>query len=326
MKEETSQSCECSNIKHSIIFKMNFPKYVFYLVLMMAFFSCSKGRKMKTTNGFDYILYTESKGAKAKLGDYITLSMVYKNSEDSVLFDSRVQHSPIRFRLEKIPFKGSFEDGITNLSINDSATFFVPSDSMYNYMIKSRNENMPPQDHTGFLPKTFLRFDIKLLNIQNDVQAEEEMMMELSKKEKSDKKALEEYIRRKNITVNQDPSGYYLIMIENGKGEKLDSGKIVTIDYEGRFLNDSVFDGTKIAGHPYKFVSGANHVIPAWEMAMKKMRVGDKFIIVVPARLGYGEEGIQNPNTGKYIVPPFTSLVFDIQILGVEDMPAVSNR
>jgi FKBP-type peptidyl-prolyl cis-trans isomerase FkpA len=296
------------------------------MFLLFAFYSCSKGKKMKTANGFDYILYTESHGAKAKVGDYITLNMVYRNDKDSVLFDSRINKTPIRFRLEKIPFKGSFEDGITNLSINDSATFFVPSDSMYNYMIKSRGVDMPPQAQTGFLPKTFLRFDIKLLNIQNDVQAEEEMMMDLSNKEKSDKKALDEYIRRKNISAAQDPSGYYLIMIENGKGAAIDSGKVVTIDYEGRFLNDSVFDGTKIAGHPYKFVSGANHVIPAWEMAMKKMHVGDKFTIVVPSRLAYGEEGIRNPKTGNYIVPPFKSLVFDIQILDVEELPAVSSK
>src|SRR5205085_909403 len=213
----------------------------------------------------------------------ITMSMVYRNDKDSILFDSRKNGKPIRFRLEKIPFKGSFEDGLTYLSEKDSATFYVPADSLYNYLYKSRGKEHVSQNETGFIAGSLLKFDIKVEKIQNDVQAEEEMQMHLSSLEKKERADLAGYITRKKITVPRDSAGYYLIMHESGKGESIDSGKIVMVEYEGRFLNDSVFDGTNKAGHPYKFISGANHVNPGWEMVMKKMHAGDKFTLILPS-------------------------------------------
>jgi FKBP-type peptidyl-prolyl cis-trans isomerase FkpA len=310
-----------------IFTKMKLRIEIIFLAIIICFFSCTKGKRMKTADGFKYILYTESNGPKAQIGNYITMVMVYKNSKDSILFDSRISNkTPIRFRLEKIPFRGSFEDGLTYMSKNDSATFFVPADSLYNYLYKSRGTEIIPQQQTEFIPGTYVTFDIKVLNIQNGTEAEQEMMMDLSKKEKVEKKEFADYLSRKNISVAPDPAGFYLVIHEKGSGEPVDSGKIVTIEYEGRFLNDSIYDGTKQAGHPYKFISGANHVIPGWEMAMKKLHAGDKFSILLPSSLAFGEEGIRNPKNGNYIVPPYTPLVFDIHILSVEDAPSVSGR
>ena len=134
------------------------------------------------------------------------------------------------------------------------------------------------------------------------------------------------YINRKKISVTPDSSGYYLLMQKVGSGPAIDSGRIVTVDYEGRFLNDSVFDGTKRAGRPYRFISGAHQVIPGWERAMKKLHGGDKFTLVLPSHLAYGEEGIKDPQTGNYIVGPLTPLVFEMEILSVEDVPPVSRK
>lgn len=296
-----------------------------WLIILIAF-SCKHGKEFKTENGFKYILYTDSKGPKAKIGDYITMSMVYKNSNDSILFDSRINGSPIRFRLEKIPFKGSFEDGLTNLSADDSATFFVPADSLYSYLNKSRGTSLNMQKDEVFIPGSFLKFEIKLLKIQSEADAEEEMVMELSQREKQGKIDMLNYIEKRKITITPDESGYYLLMKEKGNGSAIDSGKVVTLEYEGRFLNDSVFDGTKKAGQPYKFISGAHHVISGWEIAMKTLNAGDKFTLILPSKLAYGEEGIRDTKSGMFIVPPYTPLVFDINVISVEDVPAVSRK
>ena len=299
---------------------------IFFLLFVIVFFSCRKGKELKTDSGFKYILYTETKGVKAKIGDYITMTMVYRNSKDSILYDSRTNGNPIRFRLEKIPFMGSFEDGLTYLAENDSATFYVPADSLYNYLYKSRGAEMILQQQTGFIPGSFLKFDIKLNKIQNDAQAEEEMQMQMSANERKEGIDLANYIDRKKITDSPDAEGYYLMIHENGNGQAIDSGKVVTVEYEGRFMNDSVFDGTKMAGHPYKFISGAHHVVKGWEMVMKKLHAGDKITLILPSRLAYGEEGIQNQQNGTFIVPPYAPLVFDIEIISVEDAPAVSGN
>ena len=298
---------------------------VFVLIFLFSV-SCKKGKEMKTESGFKYILYTESKGPKAQIGDYITMDMVYRNNKDSILFDSRLNGSPIRFRLEKIPFKGSFEDGITYLAANDSATFFVPADSLYNFLYTERGAEKTSQEETAFIPGSLLKFEIKLLKIQSEADAEEEMNVEFSRMEKQERVDLAHYIDAKKISVPPDDSGYYLIINETGKGAAIDSGKIITVEYEGRFLNDSVFDGTKKAGRPYRFLSGADHVILGWELAMKDLHEGDKFTLLVPSKLAYGEEGLQDPQNGTFLVPPYTPLVFDINIISVEDVPAVSGK
>ena len=248
------------------------------LILFFSFFlaGCKKGKELKTSSGFKYVLYTESKGAKAKIGNYITMEMAYRNSNDSILFDSKRNGAPIRFRLEKIPFRGSFEEGLTYLAIGDSATFYVPADSLYNFLYKSHGAKMILQNETNFTPGSFLKFDIKLLNIQGDMEAEQEMLIELSNNRKKEKTDLAEFIKRKHLLVAPDSAGYYLIVREKGNGASIDSGKVVEIEYEGRFLNDSLFDGTKGADHPYRFISGAGHVILGWELALKKLHAGDK--------------------------------------------------
>jgi FKBP-type peptidyl-prolyl cis-trans isomerase len=61
-------------------------------------------------------------------------------------------------------------------------------------------------------------------------------------------------------------------------------------------------------------------------MVMKKMHAGDKFTLILPSKLAYGEEGIQDPKNGSFIVPPYTPVVFDIEIVSVEETPSVSGN
>lgn len=284
------------------------------------------GSEKTTESGFKYIVYTKSEGPKIKVGDYVTLIMVYKNEKDSILFDSRNSSLPLRFQLDKIPFKGSFEDGLLNLAKNDSATFFVPADSLYTYLFKGKSGMIVPQEQTGFTAGSLVKFDIKVLNIQSPAEAEEEIQMKLSAEEKKEKAELNKYLYDNKVTIEPSEEGYYLIIREKGKGAAIDSGKIVSVEYEGRFTDGKVFDGTKQAGRPYTFVSGAHHVIKGWELAMKKLNAGDKFTLIVPSKLGYGEEGIRNPRNGTFIVPPYKALIFDMSIITVDDVPAVSGR
>lgn len=303
-------------------------KIVLLLLIIVATISCSRksGEEKKTESGFKYIIYTKSEGPKIKVGDYVTLEMVYKNDKDSILFDSRNSSMPLRFQLDKIPFKGSFEDGLLNLAKNDSATFFVPADSLYSYLFKGKSNLVVPQEQTGFTQGSLVKFDIKVINIQEPREAEEEMMLKLSEAEKKEIAELNKYLYDHKIEVKPDPEGYYLIMKERGKGESIDSGKIVTLEYEGRFTDGKIFDGTKMSNRPYTFVSGAHHVIKGWELAMKSLKAGDKFTLILPSKLGYGEEGIRNTKDGTFIVPPYKALIFDMSIISVEEVPSVSGR
>ena len=304
-------------------------KYLLIGLALLIIVGCfqKNGKELKTNSGFRYILYTQAQGPKVKKGDYVTIEMVYRNDKDSVLYDSRKANVPLRFELDRIPFLGSFEDGLTNLSLNDSATFFVPADSLYNYLFKnlSLHENVP-QKETAFTPKSFLKFEIKILNIQSPQDAEVEQEIIQSTEEKNEEKLLNKYLYDNGIKEKPDSSGYVLIIKEKGKGATVDSGKVITVQYEGRFLDGRVFDGTKKVGRNYQFLSGAHHVIKGWELAMKNLKAGDKMQLILPSRLAYGKEGIRSAKDATYIVPPNTPLVFDITILSVEEVPPVSGN
>jgi FKBP-type peptidyl-prolyl cis-trans isomerase len=53
-------------------------------------------------------------------------------------------------------------------------------------------------------------------------------------------------------------------------------------------------------------------VIDGWDQILQLMRPGDKWLVIVPPELGYGRRG--NPPR----VPPFATLVFEMEILGIK--------
>jgi FKBP-type peptidyl-prolyl cis-trans isomerase FkpA len=293
-------------------------------LLSFVFYACQKkGHDLKTASGFRYILYTESKGPRPQVGDYVTVQMSYRNAKDSVMFDWKKNGQPIRFQLERIPFKGSFEEGITNISEGDSATFFVPADSLYNIYFANSGK---PQKSTAFIPGTDMKFEIRLVKVQTPAQAEGEMLLTQVQDEKKENEEILSYVSKKNISASPDTSGYYLIVNQRGTGEIIDSGKVVTVLYTGKFLNDSIFDQTT-PGKPYQYIQGSHRgAIRAWEYALKGLPEGSKITLLVPSKLAFGSEGIRKPETGEYMIRPNTPLIFDMEIVGVEDAPAVSNN
>jgi FKBP-type peptidyl-prolyl cis-trans isomerase len=84
----------------------------------------------------------------------------------------------------------------------------------------------------------------------------------------------------------------------------------VTVNYEGKLLDGTVFDSSIARGQPASFP--LNRVIPGWTEGVQLMKVGDKFKFVIPANLAYGA----NPPTPA--IPPNSTLVFEVELLGIQ--------
>src|ERR1041385_1582707 len=111
---------------------MHFRHIKTFVVVAMLFVSCTQKVKYKTTDtGLRYIFHSQHKGKTARENYYVTLDMVYKLENDSVLYDSREAGMPLRYRLTKPPFEGALEEGIMMMSEGDSATFMISADSMF---------------------------------------------------------------------------------------------------------------------------------------------------------------------------------------------------
>lgn len=109
------------------------------------------------------------------------------------------------------------------------------------------------------------------------------------------------------------PDGLMYRVLEKGNGTSVQKNNdVVTVYYRGALINGAVFDQTK-PDEPRQFLAGG--VIPGWVEALKKMTAGDMWEIVIPAALGYGEDGVGDA------IPPNQTLVFVVKLEKVEYAP-----
>jgi len=109
------------------------------------------------------------------------------------------------------------------------------------------------------------------------------------------------------------PSGLIYWDIRVGNGEVAKEGSRVRVHYTGWLTTGKKFDSSVDAGTPFDFTIGNGEVIKGWEEGISGMRVGGKRQLRIPPDLAYGAEG-----TPGGPIPPNATLIFDVQLLGVQ--------
>ena len=107
-------------------------------------------------------------------------------------------------------------------------------------------------------------------------------------------------------------SGLQYWEIRVGPGEVAKEGSHVRVHYTGWLTTGKKFDSSVDAGKPFDFTIGNGEVIKGWEEGVAGMKVGGKRQLRIPPELAYGAAG--SPPT----IPPNATLIFDIQLLGVQ--------
>ncbi len=116
---------------------------------------------------------------------------------------------------------------------------------------------------------------------------------------------------KKRPEVKTLPSGLQYEIIAEGLGETrphLESNVIV--HYEGALIYGKIFDSTIQRGQPIQL--NLDNVIEGWAEGLQLMRIKDKFRLFIPAELAYGSDGAGN------VIPPFSTLIFDVELLDIE--------
>ncbi|MDQ3205507.1 MAG: FKBP-type peptidyl-prolyl cis-trans isomerase [Pseudomonadota bacterium] len=105
-----------------------------------------------------------------------------------------------------------------------------------------------------------------------------------------------------------------------GTGEVARPGMDVTVHYTGWNYDQDApnrrgekFDSSVDRGEPFTFLLGSGQVIRGWDEGVAGMRVGGKRVLMIPAEDAYGRKGAGG------VIPPNGSLVFEVELLGVQE-------
>lgn len=114
--------------------------------------------------------------------------------------------------------------------------------------------------------------------------------------------------KQKNIKTTE--SGLQYQIIKQGTGKKPTAESRVKVHYEGRLINDEIFDSSYQRGEPVVFQT--NQVIAGWQEGLQLMQAGGEFMFYIPADLAYGPAGAGGA------IGPNETLVFKVELLEVD--------
>ena len=113
----------------------------------------------------------------------------------------------------------------------------------------------------------------------------------------------------KRAEVQQTASGLQYEILQAGTGNKPGPTTMVTVHYEGKLIDGTVFDSSFKRNQPATF--GLHQVIPGWTEGVQLMNEGATFRFYIPYELGYGARGAGGA------IPPYATLIFDVQLIKV---------
>lgn len=295
--------------------KTRMLKLLFMLSVALFIVACSSSPYPGyeySDNGLYYKIVEDSDTEMPKTGDFLKVNIQYATMSDSVFFDSKDEVLPVWVVVDKPSFSGDIMEGISMLSVGDSASFIVRLDTFFLMTIGAARVPDFGTDSMMYVnmkvvdSKSREEFEMEkdILDQQTQVQLEE-----LRLKEMED---LKDYLKINNITQQPQESGLIFIPVQNGNGVPIKDGQTVICHYTGSFIDGQVFDSSE-GMEPLQVKIGSGGVIEGFDEALKLMSKGGKAKSIIPSDIGFGKSDMNSA------IPPYATLVFDIEIIDVVD-------
>lgn len=272
-------------------------------IALVSFSACSKYKGFKKDKSGIYYQFHGDRHDTAYMpqtGDLVAVMMSMR-AGDSLL----VPMVPQQMIMDTL-YKGDLFDAFRLMHLGDSATFILDGKEFFEKMLQT------PQEYP--FGETPLYFDVKLFDVMKKADyevAKAEYDAEMDSRKVGEKETIEEYLSE-NKGFSPTESGVFMKKLKNGNGANVEPLQKVKVHYTGRLTDGTKFDSSVERGTPFEFTVGTGEVIPGWDAVVSQMRVGDKVTVLIPSELAYGAQG-------NYAIPPYSPLVFDIELLSVEN-------
>ena len=138
-------------------------------------------------------------------------------------------------------------------------------------------------------------------------QKAQELAKVMNEKQAQAKAFMEENAKKDDVVTTD--SGLQYEVLKEGDGATPTENDKVIANYKGTLIDGTVFDSSYDRGEPATFP--VNGVIQGWQEALKMMKEGSKWRIVVPANLAYGPRGAGN------LIGPNETLIFEIELIAI---------
>lgn len=265
----------------------------------------------KTPTGLAYKIQKGNSKDSLKQGQFVKMHVSYTlPAKDSVL-SSSFNRIPVYFMVDSNQkAKHSFIEIINKCAPGDKVDFVMSVDSLKNFGMIEYNNIFHAKDLINGkveVIKTFASQDLMMADYQ----------LEMEKEKKRESTELKDHLAKKGIKATEDSLGFFVEITNAGDvSAKADSGKQVSVLYRGTFLDGKKFDGNMDKGspntQPLEVIMGSRGIIKGLEEGLKYFGKGGRGRVYIPAMLGYG------PNGSAPQIPPYASLIFDIEILDIK--------
>lgn len=264
---------------------------------LIAFLSCSndktanadskttdmiQGDTTTTASGLKIVFTKKGDGKQAVAGNMVKVHYVGKLTNGTEFDNSIKRGEPIEFPLGQGRVIKGWDEGIAMMKVGDKATLVIPPDLGYG-----------PKDMGSIPPNSTLIFDVELVDVR-----------EVAKPVPYNTEGKE---------IKKTPSGLQYVIVEESKdGEQAYANMIAEVNYTLYLEDGTILDSSIPGGKPMPFQIGSGGVIKGFDEGVRLMSVGDKYRLIIPPNLAYGDQGAGG------VVPPNATLIFDIELVSLK--------
>lgn len=278
--------------------------------LWLSIFVCSCSQTdyegyTKSETGLHYKLHYLGDGDREpKEGDVVVARVVIKTMGDTILYDTKWKHNDGLASFDYHPSEG-INECFSHLRAGDSASF----------IINTSYEEIAEYLTMAGLSFSKVRLDIVPYYVFTKTAHKQwkEDMFWLHDKEMNEQIALKKYVDSLGLTDRNYINGIYYQEIKRGLGDSPKMGDALFVRYKAYFLDGKIFDSTYDMEKPFAFNLGdPDQVLDGFETGIQFMKKSGKAKFIIPSQLAFGSKG---SSTG--IVPPFTTLVYEVELINI---------